>query len=235
MYKKVDSEVVEGLREIVGADSVLVETEDMEPYSHDEFMERDSVLACERYLGKELPFHDAAAHLLIQLDGNHKEAIEADYDKVSDVCLENGALDVLVALDPRDENRLWEARRTIIDALKNESPINHIEDVVVPRAEISFEKTSVQLFGATVKGKLKGNMERFSCLIWMALKLQLRFSQIQGQAFHLSRAFYATLKPAHQVHQSTFYTIHTFQAHFLEPQQSNSLNPYISQRFLQLT
>jgi len=101
-----------------------------------EFMERDSVLACERYLGKELPFHDAAAHLLIQLDGNHKEAIEADYDKVSDVCLENGALDVLVALDPRDQNRLWEARRAIIDALKNESPINHMEDVVVPRAEI---------------------------------------------------------------------------------------------------
>jgi len=101
-----------------------------------EFMERDSVLACERYLGKELPFHDAAAHLLIQLDGNHKEAIEADYDKVSDICLENGALDVLVALDPRDQQRLWEARRAIIDALKNESPINHMEDVVVPRAEI---------------------------------------------------------------------------------------------------
>ena len=36
MYKKVDSEVVERLREIVGADNVLVEAEDMEPYSHDE-------------------------------------------------------------------------------------------------------------------------------------------------------------------------------------------------------
>jgi glycolate oxidase len=101
-----------------------------------EFMERDSVLACERYLGKKLPFHDAAAHLLIQLDGNHKEAIDADYDKVGDICLENGALDVLVALGPRDQGRLWEARRAIIDALKKESPINHMEDVVVPRAEI---------------------------------------------------------------------------------------------------
>jgi glycolate oxidase len=101
-----------------------------------EFMERDSVLACERYLGKELPFHDAAAHLLIQLDGNHREAIDADYDKVGDICLENGALDVLVALGPRDQDRLWEARRAIIDALKKESPISHMEDVVVPRAEI---------------------------------------------------------------------------------------------------
>jgi glycolate oxidase len=101
-----------------------------------EFMERDIVLACERYLGKELPFHDATAHLLIQLDGNHREAIDANYDQVADICLENGALDVLVALGPRDQDRLWEARRAIIDALKKESPINHMEDVVVPRAEI---------------------------------------------------------------------------------------------------
>jgi glycolate oxidase len=102
-----------------------------------EFMERDSVLASERYLEKEIPFHDAAAQLLIQLDGNHQEAIDADYNRVADLCLENGALDVLVALKPRDRDRLWEARRAIIDALKKESPINHMEDVVVPRAEIS--------------------------------------------------------------------------------------------------
>ena len=101
-----------------------------------EFMERDSVLASERYLGKEIPFHDAVAQLLIQLDGNHQEAIDTDYEKVADICLENGALDVLVALKPRDRDRLWEARRAIIDALKKESPINHMEDVVVPRAEI---------------------------------------------------------------------------------------------------
>jgi glycolate oxidase len=101
-----------------------------------EFMERDSVLACERYLGKEIPFHDAVAHLLIQLDGNHREAIDTDYDQVADICLKNGALDVLVALGSRDRDRLWEARRAIVDALKKESPINHMEDVAVPRAEI---------------------------------------------------------------------------------------------------
>ena len=33
--------------------------------------------------------------------------------------------------------RLWEARRMIIDALNQESPVNHMEDVVVPRAESS--------------------------------------------------------------------------------------------------
>ena len=101
-----------------------------------EFMERDSLLAVERLLEKEFPYHDAAAQLLIQLDGNRREAVEADVDVVGELCLEHGARDVLVAQDRPTRDRLWEARRAIIDALTHESPINHMEDVVVPRAEI---------------------------------------------------------------------------------------------------
>jgi glycolate oxidase len=101
-----------------------------------EFMERDSILAVERLLQREVPYHDAAAHLLIQLDGSRQEAVDADYEVVGDLCLEHGARDVLVAKDQRTRDRLWEARRKIIEALKHESPINHMEDVVVPRAEI---------------------------------------------------------------------------------------------------
>jgi glycolate oxidase len=101
-----------------------------------EFMEQDSVLAVEKLLGKELPYRDAAAQLLIQLDGNHQEAVDADFEVVGDLCLEHGARDVLVARDRPTRERLWEARRMIIDALNHECPINHMEDVVVPRAEI---------------------------------------------------------------------------------------------------
>ena len=101
-----------------------------------EFMERDSLQAVERLLEKELPFNDAAAYLLIQLDGNSRETVELDYEVVGDLCLEHGARDVLVAWDQRTRDRLWEARRLIIDALTHESPQNHMEDVVVPRAEI---------------------------------------------------------------------------------------------------
>jgi glycolate oxidase len=101
-----------------------------------EFMEHDSVEAVERLLGKEVPYHHAAAHLLIQLDGNNLPAVEADMEVVGDLCLENGALDVMVAKDRLTRERLWEARRKIIEALKHESPDNHMEDVVVPRAAI---------------------------------------------------------------------------------------------------
>ena len=101
-----------------------------------EFMEQDSILAVERLLEKDLPYDDAAAHLLIQLDGNRQDEIDADLDVVGELCLEHGARDVLVAPDRRTRDRLWEGRRAIVDALNHESPVNHLEDVVVPRAEI---------------------------------------------------------------------------------------------------
>lgn len=101
-----------------------------------EFMERDSILAVERLLQQKVPYDDAEAHLLIQLDGNRREAVDADFEEVGDLCLEYGARDVMVARDRPTRDRLWHARRMIIEALKHESPINHMEDVVVPRSEI---------------------------------------------------------------------------------------------------
>jgi len=109
-----------------------------------EFMEQDSVLAVERLLGRELPFREATAQLLIQVDGNLQETLDAEYEAVAEVCLDNGALDVLVAKDSRTRDRLWEARRLIIDALNNESPLNHMEDVVVPRAQLPVLLEGIQ-------------------------------------------------------------------------------------------
>ena len=111
-----------------------------------EFMERDSMLAVEKLLQKEVPFHDAEAQLLIQLDGNRREAVDADFEVVGDLCLEHGARDVLVARDRPTRDRLWEARRKIIEALRNASPINHMEDVVVPRSEIPALLQGVKAF-----------------------------------------------------------------------------------------
>jgi glycolate oxidase len=101
-----------------------------------EFMEQDSLKAVERLLKKEFPFNDAAAQLLVQLDGNRQEAVESDMEIVGRLCLQHGARDVLVAKDRPTRLRLWEARRMIIEALNAESPVNHMEDVVVPRSEI---------------------------------------------------------------------------------------------------
>jgi len=93
-------------------------------------------LAVECLLQRKVPYDDAKAQLLIQLDGNRREAVDADAEVVSELCLQHGARDVLVAQDRPTRDRLWEARRMIIESLTHESPINHMEDLVVPRAEI---------------------------------------------------------------------------------------------------
>jgi glycolate oxidase len=102
---------------------------------------------------------------------------------VGQLCLDHGARDVLVARDRPTRDRLWEARRKIIEALKHASPINHMEDVVVPRSEIPrllrgihdlAEKHGVRLicFGHAGDGNvhvnaLKGEMtmERWQALV----------------------------------------------------------------------
>lgn len=115
-----------------------------------EFMTRDTVKACENLMGKEVPFSDATAQLLIQLTGQRQEEVEADMDRVGELCLDHGAIDVLVASDRATSDRLWEARRLIIEALKHESPINHMEDVSVPRANIPPLIRSVDEIGKRI-------------------------------------------------------------------------------------
>ena len=56
-----------------------------------EFMEQDSVLAVERLTGTEVPFSDAAAHLLIQLDGGSRPIVDADLEVVGDGLFGDGA------------------------------------------------------------------------------------------------------------------------------------------------
>ena len=103
-----------------------------------EFMEKESVLAAEKLLEKEIPFHEAEAQLLITIDGNDKKTIEDEYEKVGELCLENGALDVLVADNTQMRDKLWEARRVLIEALQALSPERIMEtgDVVVPRKQL---------------------------------------------------------------------------------------------------
>jgi glycolate oxidase len=109
-----------------------------------EFMDYGSIQAVERLLEKDLPYNDAAAHLLIQLDGKRQEEVDADMEIVGDICLDRGARDVLVATDRATRDRLWEARRMIIEAINHASPVNHMEDVVVPRSQIPILLRGVQ-------------------------------------------------------------------------------------------
>lgn len=101
-----------------------------------EFMERDAIQHTERYLNKDIPFHDAEAQLLIEIDGHREAELEQDYETIGEIFLKNGAYDVFVAENSPAQRRLWEVRRSILEALKALSPILCGEDVVVPRMAI---------------------------------------------------------------------------------------------------
>jgi glycolate oxidase len=69
------------------------------------------------------------------LDGNIKEEIEAAYEAVGEICIQHGAIDVLVADTREAEEKIWEGRSCIIDAAKAEGVIE-VLDAVVPRDKV---------------------------------------------------------------------------------------------------
>jgi glycolate oxidase len=83
-----------------------------------------------------LTHRDAAAHLLITLDGNREEALEEDQNRVGEICERNGALDILLATSPASRDRMWEGRKCLFEAANHFGGMYKSLDVVVPRSFI---------------------------------------------------------------------------------------------------
>ena len=101
-----------------------------------EFMDRLSVQTAYEHIGERLPHPDIGAMLLIEVDGYSKEQVEAEYNAVIDLCLELGALDVYVGNTPATERRMWRPRQEMAEAFKAICPVQSLEDIVVPLAQI---------------------------------------------------------------------------------------------------
>jgi len=101
-----------------------------------EFMDQLSMRTSCIYLNENLPYEEAGAMLLIELDGNNAEQIENDLIAVGRLCQEQGALEVYVAEDKNNIERIWKVRRNIAEAFKVYSPIQSLEDIVVPISRI---------------------------------------------------------------------------------------------------
>jgi glycolate oxidase len=101
-----------------------------------EFMDRGSLEASRRFLERETPFPSAGAHLLVEVDGHSEEEVRRSYEAIGEVCLERGAEDVLVADTRASQEKLWETRRVIGEAVKTQNMDVAKQDVVVPRMAI---------------------------------------------------------------------------------------------------
>lgn len=100
-----------------------------------EFMEQDAINLVVKYLGREVHFPDAGAHLLIQIDGNSEENVHRDLEKIGSLANIDPEK-IIIAESPAQRERLWKARRSIREAITAESPVFLAEDCVVPRSKI---------------------------------------------------------------------------------------------------
>lgn len=102
-----------------------------------EFMQREVILAAEEFLGKKFPDNSSDAYLLLTFDGNSKEDIEKDYEKVANICLEEGALDVYITDTDERKEAVWSARGAFLEAVKASTTEMDECDVVVPRNRVA--------------------------------------------------------------------------------------------------
>lgn len=111
-----------------------------------EYMVKDVILASEEFLGKKFPDSSADAYLLLTFDGNSVEEIERAYENVAHICLEAGALDVLISNTQERQESIWKARGAFLEAIKASTTEMDECDVVVPRNKIAeFVKFSDEL------------------------------------------------------------------------------------------
>ena len=97
-----------------------------------EFMQREVIEDAEKYLGKKFPDKSSDAYLLLSFDGNSTEEIEKIYESTAKLCLEEGAIDVLISNTEERQESIWSARGAFLEAIKSSTPEMDECDVVVP-------------------------------------------------------------------------------------------------------
>jgi glycolate oxidase len=101
-----------------------------------EFMEKGIIEIVEKYLGREIPYHNHAAYLMIIMEGETENDIYDYFSQVEEICLRNGALEAKVPGSERAKRQLIEAREKFFHAIKKYAPMELI-DIVVPRSKIA--------------------------------------------------------------------------------------------------
>ncbi len=102
-----------------------------------EFIDELSVTLGSKYNNVRLPFQDRAkAYLVVQYEGSNDTELEDTYERAGKALLEGGALDVFVADNRTNSEKIWRIRRNWLEGLKAFEPHTPTGDVVVPTSKI---------------------------------------------------------------------------------------------------
>jgi glycolate oxidase len=112
-----------------------------------ELVEKDALMITGRFTDSVLPVgEDTEAHLLVEVDGNHQEALLSEIEAIAGLLSEHGAGEVFFADDAQQKAELWKMRRRVAEAVKAEGYTIE-EDTVVPRAALPALIRGVKALG----------------------------------------------------------------------------------------
>ncbi|MCU0570722.1 MAG: glycolate oxidase subunit GlcD [Oculatellaceae cyanobacterium Prado106] len=100
-----------------------------------EMMDNFSINAVEDVVATNCYPRDAAAILLIEIDGLEAE-VAANSAKVEAICRQNGARSLTTATDPQERLTLWKGRKAAFAAMGKISPDYYVQDGVIPRTKL---------------------------------------------------------------------------------------------------
>jgi glycolate oxidase len=100
-----------------------------------ELIEQAAIKTTETHLARSLPYSDAPAQILSEVDGHAEADVARAAEIVCEAAMAAGASDVLLADSAQKQQELWDMRRAIGEAVKSLSVYKE-EDTVVPRNNI---------------------------------------------------------------------------------------------------
>ena len=111
-----------------------------------EIMDNFTINAVNDLFGFDEYPRDAAAVLLIELDGQAGE-VAAALDLAESLCLQAGARSVRRATDPEDRALLWKGRKSAFAAVGRITPTYYVQDGVVPRSALPRVLAAIEALG----------------------------------------------------------------------------------------
>lgn len=107
-----------------------------------EFLDKTTIQCVEDYAKVGLDT-SIESLLIIEVDGKTSE-VESDRELIKKICEKNNAIDIKVAEDEAEANRLKAARRSAFSALARVKPTTILEDATVPRSKLPEMLNAIQ-------------------------------------------------------------------------------------------
>ncbi|MBI4781348.1 MAG: glycolate oxidase subunit GlcD [Oscillatoriophycideae cyanobacterium NC_groundwater_1537_Pr4_S-0.65um_50_18] len=108
-----------------------------------EIMDNFSINAVEDVVATSCYPRDAAAILLIELDGLEVE-VAANSQRVETICRQNGARNITSATEAQERLTLWKGRKAAFAAVGKISPDYYVQDGVIPRTKLPYVLSEIE-------------------------------------------------------------------------------------------